>query len=132
MKNKVLKIWVLAIVLLLSLTCFFACNTNSDNQNDDSSETEIIYEYRVNDDNKTCTLTGVSGSLPSDIELPRKIDGYTLTKIGDYAFDWCTWLKSIKNSAFFVKYAVLSLITKSVRIRTHIITNYLYWVIGES
>ena len=81
MKNKVLKIWVLAIVLLLSLTCFFACNTNSDNQNNDSSESEIIYEYRVNDDNKTCTLTGVSGSLPSDIELPRKIDGYTLTKI---------------------------------------------------
>ena len=48
------------------------------------SEPVVIWEYELDDDNNA-TITGYHGGA-SAIAIPSKIDGYTVTKIGDSAF----------------------------------------------
>ena len=66
--------------------------------------------YKVNDDGKTCTITGIGGCTEKDLCIETHIDGYEVTGIGDYAFSWCSKftsvtipdsVTSIGNSAFY-------------------------------
>ena len=43
--------------------------------------------YEVNDDGKTCTVTGMGSCTDSELGIPDSIDGYEVTAIADYAFD---------------------------------------------
>ncbi|MBQ4592072.1 MAG: leucine-rich repeat domain-containing protein, partial [Clostridia bacterium] len=47
------------------------------------------FEYSVNEDGRTATITGFVGTVTGDLVIPEKIDGYTVTSIGDYAFYNC-------------------------------------------
>ena len=58
-----------------------------------SAETFGDYEYTVLDD-RTVKITGYTGDA-TDIDIPDKIDGKTVTSIGDHAFEYCNSLTSI-------------------------------------
>ena len=51
--------------------------------------------YSVNPDGATCTITGIGTCTDVELYIPAEIDGYTVTGIGDYAFDGCNNLTSI-------------------------------------
>ena len=52
--------------------------------------------YKVNEDGKTCSITGQGTCTDKDIVIPWEIDGYRVTSIGGRAFDSCSSLTSIK------------------------------------
>ncbi len=43
--------------------------------------------YEVNEDGATCTITGIGTCTDTEIYFPGEIDGYAVTRIGDYAFE---------------------------------------------
>lgn len=59
------------------------------------AETSGDFEYEViSEEDKTCAIIGYTGTA-ADLEIPQDIDGYSVTKIGDYAFEECTSLVSV-------------------------------------
>lgn len=45
------------------------------------------FTYVVNEDQETCTITGTKYKNTYSIDIPEEIDGYTVTKIGAWAFN---------------------------------------------
>lgn len=43
----------------------------------------------------TATVTGYTEDLPTEVEIPSRIDEYTITKVGDEAFAGCSSINSI-------------------------------------
>lgn len=88
------------------------------------------YKYKVNNDGKTCKITQADPLIYGKVEVPEKIDNYTVTEIGEEAFDKCCSItqvvlpdsiKKIENDAFCACYG-LEKITFSKNLK----------VIGES
>ena len=73
----------LAIILSLILSMAFVSSTNA---SDD-------FEYEINDDGVTATITKYTGS-ESDLTIPDTIDGFSVTAIGDGAVSNCNTLTS--------------------------------------
>ena len=46
-------------------------------------------EYTVNKDKKTCTVKRIGSCKDTNVIIPEILDGYTVTAIGDYAFEGC-------------------------------------------
>lgn len=44
------------------------------------------FKYLLDHNSKTATLVGIEGGLPQDVEIPRYVDAYPVTKIGNQAF----------------------------------------------
>ncbi|MDO5118239.1 MAG: leucine-rich repeat protein, partial [Eggerthellaceae bacterium] len=55
----------------------------------DYDEGEAVFTYSVNPDGETCTITGYEGPQSGDLVIPTKIDGLTVTAIGEAAFYRC-------------------------------------------
>ena len=53
------------------------------------------YEYTVNDDGRTVTITKYNGSA-ADLTVPYSINGKKVTAIGEYAFYWRSSLVKVK------------------------------------
>lgn len=53
------------------------------------------YEYTVNDDGRTVTITKYNGSA-ADLTVPYSINGKKVTVIGEYAFYWRSSLVTVK------------------------------------
>ena len=51
--------------------------------------------YEVNDDGTTCAVTGLGTCTDTDVLIPKFIDGYKVTDIGERAFADCTAITSI-------------------------------------
>ncbi len=51
--------------------------------------------YVINEDRRTCTITGLGSVTATEIAVPLEIDGYKVTAIGDKAFANCTALTKI-------------------------------------
>ena len=51
--------------------------------------------YVINEDGRTCTITGLGSVTETEIAIPLEIDGYKVTAIGDKAFENCTHLTKI-------------------------------------
>lgn len=51
--------------------------------------------YTVNEDGKTCTITGIGTCTDGDRIIPETIGGYKVTAIGERAFSGCSGLTSI-------------------------------------
>ena len=67
------------------------------------------FEYTVNADNQSCTITGIGTITDKELDIPEYIDGYKVTAIGDKAFMECetivevtipSTVTSIGDSAF--------------------------------
>lgn len=63
--------------------------TSGNTENGDNSKS---LRYLVNIDGTTCTITGGSGD---NLSIPSKIDGFTVTAIGDRAFEGNWSIKSV-------------------------------------
>ena len=98
----------LLITTLLLLLVFVACDEVKSNtpepptdieEKSDFEETtagSVGLAYDVNFDEKTCTITGMGSCTDVEVFIPKKIDGYKVTAIGDRAFSECTSIKFIK------------------------------------
>ena len=53
------------------------------------SRFSVGFLYELNNDLTTCTITGKGNCMDQDVVIPSKIDGFTVTAIGDYAFKYC-------------------------------------------
>ena len=51
--------------------------------------------YTVNDDGKTCTITGIGTCADTNLSIGGYIDGYKVTAIGDKAFKNCSNFTSV-------------------------------------
>ena len=51
--------------------------------------------YVVNDDGTSCTISGIGECTDTVVGIPAKIDEYTVTAIGDNAFEDCTHITEI-------------------------------------
>ena len=51
--------------------------------------------YVINDDNQTCTITGIGTCSDSKLVIPSIIDGYSVTAIRAWAFELCSNLYSV-------------------------------------
>lgn len=64
-----------------------------------------VFEYTVNVDGKTATITGYTAEPAGDLVIPSEIDGYKITAIGDRAFYECrgfTGSLTIPNSVTLI------------------------------
>lgn len=86
MKKKILLVTSIALLALAVCFVFVFCGIFQKN---------VKFEYTVNDDNKTCTITGMEESLIRKVTIPSEIDGYTVTSIGDSAFSDYTNIQEI-------------------------------------
>ena len=86
---------LLAVVMLMSIVLcapftVSAAETESEVAGGERSgdfEYEILYDG-------TAEITGYTGSA-KELEIPGELDGYTVTSIGDWAFDFWTSLTSV-------------------------------------
>lgn len=98
-KKAVIISALVAVVSVIALVLFLVLGGNTDNGESPDEETgesdgkkentdTSIFEYDVNSDGKTCTITGLKNkkSEISDITIPGKIGKYSVTKIGKGAF----------------------------------------------
>ena len=53
------------------------------------SALECTWDYKINDNGTTCTITGFKSSTQTDIVIPEEIDGFSVTSIGNVAFYLC-------------------------------------------
>lgn len=83
----VLVVWVLISVISYLLMPDFFHNFWFGEGDLGSILGSTEFEYKVNVDKETCTITGLSSfSTQGNITIPSKIGNYTVTGIGDYAF----------------------------------------------
>ena len=68
---------------------------------------EVIYsisseglEYKVNDDGVSCTVIGMGECTDIDVIIPKYIDGYKVTAIGEDAFRACKSITSVVISKY--------------------------------
>lgn len=102
MKNLVLKrIFTYAIgslIVIMMLLGMIACSSEEEIvdevQTTSSSVAEVppapqpeILAYKVNEDGKTCTITGKGTCTSSNLVIPPTIDGYKVTAIGTFALN---------------------------------------------
>ena len=59
-----------------------------------AAESGSFRYYVLSEEDKTCEITRYTGS-ETDLDIPSKIDGYTVTSIGEDAFWNCTSLTSV-------------------------------------
>ena len=86
---KKLSLWILILVLVLAVPALSSCNKNS-------GKDSVGLDYTVNEDGKTCSVSGLGSCTDTDIVIPKKNpDGYRVTAIGDAAFLGCSNLTSI-------------------------------------
>ena len=82
---------LLSIILVVSMVIFaFPLTAISS-----FAVTSGDFEYEViSEEDKTCAIIDYTGTA-ADLEIPQEIDGYSVTTIGDYAFEDCTSLLSV-------------------------------------
>ena len=82
---------LLSIILVVSMVIFaFPLTAISS-----FAVTSGDFEYEViSEEDKTCAIIGYTGTA-ADLEIPQDLDEYSVTKIGDYAFEECTSLVSV-------------------------------------
>lgn len=99
------------------------CSTSIDITINEGLEEDYIknFKYSENSDGKTATITGYTGTKP-DIIIPNKIGDYTITTIGEYAFQKSTvitdviipeGIKTISTLAFSNCYYLKSVVIPS-------------------
>lgn len=74
MKNRLLKILLAVVFCLISFAGLSACGGRK----------ETIYQ--INSDEKTCTITGWSGTVGKEFYIPEEFGGLPVTRIGEEAF----------------------------------------------
>lgn len=86
--KKTIKIALLtSLIIFAGILALTACSSSSKG-----------LAYKINDDEKTCTIIDIGTCTATDIKIPKKIDGYKVTAIGEGAFFECHNLTSIKLS----------------------------------
>ena len=96
--SLLVAVCMMITMLPLSAVTAFAANTSSSTGT--ASSGGYKYEYKVNEDGTTATITDFRGPTDGhfyDIDIPDNLgDGnYTVTAIGNFAFSSCTYLRNV-------------------------------------
>lgn len=86
------KAWSRLLIIVITLVIMLQCTTRTA-----LADTFGDYEYTVNPDGISVSITGYTGS-GGDITIPDNLDGKTVTKININAFRYNTTLKSVTLS----------------------------------
>ena len=81
------KILSVVIAFVLSFSAVPLCELNV------SAATSGYYTYTVS--NGKATITKCDETISGNVTIPSTLGGYSVTKIGDYAFPYCTSLASV-------------------------------------
>ena len=79
--------------LLVCLLCFAMISACAEEAAKPEPITSGEYQYILLEDG-TAEITGYNGSA-AQLEIPAKLDGHTVTGIGDSAFSWCSSLTGV-------------------------------------
>ena len=95
--SLLVAVCMMITMLPLSAVTAFAADTATDPE---ATVGDYKYGYRVNADGTTATITRFLGPVkPTSslyyVDIPEKLDKYTVTAIGDSAFWECTYLKEV-------------------------------------
>ena len=110
--SLLVAVCMMITMLPLSAVTAFAADTSSSTVYEATVD-GYKYEYKVNEDGRTATITDFRGPVASanngsyKIEIPAKFGDYTVTDIGSWAFDGCplTTLSLGKNIKTIGDYA---------------------------
>lgn len=83
---------ILAAVLALAMISSAAV-VNADAANNDTKQSGV-YEYTINEQDGTAAIEKYNGSEKS-VSVPSKLDGYTVTAIGENSFANCTSVETV-------------------------------------
>ena len=106
------SLYIVLVVLLCVAMLFTACGTEKKSDDEDETRAKSTKEdatqttesvvnpskgldYIVNSDNESCTITGIGTCTDTKLNIPSEIDGYSVTRIYEGAFEDCTELTSI-------------------------------------
>lgn len=77
MKKTRLVAFFMCLALLMGTFALTSCDTRKPSQG---------FAYEVNEDGKSCTITGMGTCVDTALIFPSQIDGYTVTAIAERAF----------------------------------------------
>lgn len=99
MKKKILALFatlLLGSALAIGLT---ACGDEENSGGTKPGDTDPAgskgLTYTVNADGETCKITGMGACNDTELTIPSRIDGYTVTGIERFAFDGCSELTRV-------------------------------------
>ena len=104
MKPKRLISLLIAVCMMITMLPLSAVTAFAEDTSSSTGGIAIVdgykYGYRVNADGTTATITRFLGPVkPTSslyyVDIPEKLDKYTVTAIGDSAFWECTYLKEV-------------------------------------
>ena len=103
--SLLVAVCMMITMLPLSAVTAFATDTSTVHEANDGEDI-YRYAYKENEDGETVTITEFLGPVdpanpgPYDIDIPEKLDGYTVTVIGNRAFYSCNhlWKVTIPQS----------------------------------
>ena len=87
-----------------------SCSVCGNTINEETIPMIITFEYKINPDGKTCTVTGIGDFSKNELYIPEYVYEYKVTAIGSKAFEGCTDLtvislpntvEAIGNRAFY-------------------------------
>ena len=92
--KKTLIVLLISLVFLGSL--FVGC-TNNSNKNDSPNNVQIKYSQGLEfvEYEDSCELIGMGNCTDADIYIPDIYNGKSVTSIGDGAFKYCPWVKTV-------------------------------------
>ena len=93
MKKKAKRILSYFMMIVMFVFLFSGVNITNASANERFSTENGYLEYRVKDNNEI-TITDYSGT-DEELSIPSKIDGKSVTSIGERAFQYCDMLKNI-------------------------------------
>ena len=72
------------------------CTRCGDSYKDNYILSYGIFEYTVNEDGASCTITGLKKEIDiTEFTIPAVIDGYDVTEIGDLVFSYCETIEKV-------------------------------------
>ena len=137
-KSNTRSLFLFAALLLFSMMLLVGCSKNSPEKgkekekfDPDALPESVGLAYQVNEDEKTCTITGIGTCTDTQIVIPKEINGYIVTEIGVQAFKDCESITDLAMPDSVTKISYEAFLHCS-KLKSLVLSNSLYDVAPDA